>query len=222
MRAKPGTADPGSSAWQQRPTATSPARTASPAPRRHRYSNVTMDTTKTHPGIWLAVGGLFVAVFAGLGYTSSRPDSITAGAAMGAVTAGLILAARRSWLRHSTSPAPEAEYLVAVWAMSYIALVAIVASGRAINLADAFIISPPLGILPLALRVMLGDDGHPAGRARTAAHRLHLVLGWLHIAAGVLAVITVFYVFVAPLQLIPGAFHLRASYRYGVRRSEPA
>ena len=136
--------------------------------------------------------------------------------------AGLILLARRSWLRQSACPVPEAEYLVAVWAISYIALVAIVASGRAINLADAFIISPPLGILPLALRVMLGDDGHPAGRARTAAHRLHLVLGWLHIAAGVLAVITVFYVFVAPLQLIPGAFHLRASYRYGVRRSEPA
>lgn len=179
-----------------------------------------MQSWTKHHGMWLAVGGVFAVVSGLFGYFSARPDSLVAGLISGTASGLFVIAARRLWVAESQSPAPISEYLAAVWALSYIALLALTATQRTVSVVDAIILSPPVGFLPLVLRRLLGDDGDPRGPARSAAFRVHRVLAWLQIAIGGLAVVSLFYVFVAPLQLIPGLMHLRAAFVYRTARNQ--
>lgn len=173
-------------------------------------------------GIWLAAGGLFVAAFGFLGYSST--DAVMAGVASGTITGLLVLLAARWQYGWFPALVPTAEYLAAVWAFSYVTLIAITATLGSLNLADWIILSPPVGFLPLAMRKILGDNGDPMGSARSTAYHMHRVIGWLQTAIGCLAAISLFYLFVAPMQLVPGLLHLGAAQRYRVARtsSKPA
>ena len=162
---------------------------------------------------------MFVAVFGLLGYSSARTDSVMAGVVSGTITGLLVLLAARGWHGWSSAPVPAAEYLAAVWAFSYGALIGITAIRRSLNLADCIILPPPVGFLPLVMRRIVGDDGDPMGAARSTALHLHRVIGWLQTAIGCLAAISLFYLFVAPLQLVPGLLHLRAAHGYRVART---
>ncbi len=121
---------------------------------------------------------------------------------------------------------PAAEYLAVVWLLGYVSLLVIetIAEDEPPSI-DWLILLPPLSFIPLALRRLLGDGGRPRRRARTAAYYAHQVIGFLLCAQGLLMMVSLFYVLIAPLPLVPGIMHFRAGYLYRQQRSpraEPA
>jgi hypothetical protein len=102
-----------------------------------------------------------------------------------------------------------------------VVLLAMVARGRSINLADSFLLLPPLSFVPLAARTLLGDDGEPLGMARSVAYLLHRILGWLLTGLAVLFVVTIFFSPAAPLPLVAGLLHFRAAHVYRLARPAP-
>ena len=174
-----------------------------------------MDTSDRFTSRWLTVGGFVTIVFGFFGYLAGSPESVNLGLGVGSVVAALFAGAWWLWLhQESGRPAPAAEYLVAVWAVAYLVLVAISASQRRISLADSFFLLPPVSFVPLAARIAVGDDGDPSGRARSVAYRLHQLFGWALSALGVLFAISLFFIVLAPVPLIPGLMHLRAASLY--------
>lgn len=172
--------------------------------------------------VWVVGGGLIVAIWGFLGHRSARPDSVGLGVVVGCITAGWTVAAWLGWRRTQASgPVPATEYLAAVWAMAYVSLLLLTATQRSYNLVDAMIVLPPVSVLPLAARTLLRDDGDPRGRARSVAYQLHRLLGWMLTLFGTLFVLSLLFVFVAPLTLIPGVLHLAAAHRYRLSRSDP-
>lgn len=168
---------------------------------------------------WVLAGVLIVGVFGFLGHRATRPDSIGAGVLVGSLTAGWVLAAAWRWHREASSRAPTAEYLAAVWAIAYVTLLVVTSIDRDINMVDALILMPPVSALPLALRTLLRDDGDPGGLARTVASRLHQVLGVALACLGLLYVVSLILLYVAPFVLVPAAMHLRSAHEYRLDRS---
>jgi len=172
------------------------------------------DTTR-----WLIGGGSFVLIFGSFGYISARPDSVVAGLSVGALTAALTLGAWWLWKREAgRKPVSSAEFFAALWLCAYLAVLIIPSSTRRVNFADAFYLMPPVSVLPLVARMVLGDDGNPRGVARTTAYVLHRVFGWLLTLIAAVFVISLFFLFVAPLPLVPGVLHLRAAHVYRTER----
>ena len=166
---------------------------------------------------WVLFGGLIAT---GFGSIAARSHPVGFGIAVGSITAGWALAAWWQWWREeSTHPVPAAEYFAAVWALAYISLVAMTATQRSSNLGDAMFLFPPVSLLPFVARKLLGDDGDPYGRARSVAYQLHRVCGWMLTALGIFFVVSLYFIIVAPLPLIPGVLNLYAASRYRLDRS---
>lgn len=166
---------------------------------------------------WVLFGGLITTGFATV---AARSNSVGFGIVMGSITAGWVLAAWWQWRREeNTHPVPATEYFAAVWALAYISLLTMTATQRSYNLGDAMFLFPPVSLLPLITRKVLGDSGNPCGRARSAAYQLHRVCGWMLAALGGLFVVSLYFIFVAPLSLIPGTLNLYAASRYRLARS---
>lgn len=168
---------------------------------------------------WLFLG-VFIVTAYGLVAQLGQDTAWTA-LAIGGLAAVLVLGSFYLWRRASVRyPVPAAEYLALVWLILYGTLFVIdgVASGW-----DGFInwvvLLPPLSILPIGARWLLGDDGNPRGPARTAAYYLHQTIGILLIGLGLVFVVGVLLIFAAPLPLIPGIMHLRAAHLYRRERS---
>lgn len=167
---------------------------------------------------WVLVGGVPAA---GFGALIAGSESVGFGAVVASVIAGVTLVAWSLWRREEARhPVPVAEYFAAVWALAYISvLVALAAVGNRYELGEAMVLYPPVSVLPLALRTSLGDDGFARGRARTVARHLHRWCGWMLTALGVAFVLSWFFIFVAPLSLVPGLLHLHAASRYRSARA---
>ena len=164
-----------------------------------------------------ALSGALIAI--GFGAVAAWPNSVGLGVVVGAITAGWALAAWQQWRREErTHPVPAAEYFAALWALAYSSWIAAAATQRSVNVADALFLFPPVSLLPLVARKALGDDGDPAGRARSIAYQLHRICGWILVLLGGIFVVGVFFIIVAPLSLIPGFLNLSAASRYRVAR----
>jgi hypothetical protein len=167
----------------------------------------------TNTARWWGIVGGFAALFGLLAFRAARPHSTAAGLIGVGMVVGLAFAVQAVRVRDHR-PVPDGEYLAAIWTLGYAGIVALTATGRSINLGDSLILYPPLGVTPLAVRLVLRDTGDPAGRARRAAHMSHKMLGWFHLAIGGLFVVSLFYILVSPLQLVPGVLHLWAGTEY--------
>jgi hypothetical protein len=113
---------------------------------------------------------------------------------------------------------PATEYLAVVWLLAYVVLLGVSAGQRDVNVMDSLFLLPPVSFAPAVARVVIGDDGDANGRARSAAYWLHRILGWALTTWGVVFIVSVVFIFVAVLPLVPGILHLRAAASYRVAR----
>ncbi|NNF55233.1 MAG: hypothetical protein HKN03_12440 [Acidimicrobiales bacterium] len=174
-----------------------------------------IETDPSAAFLWGSIGVAITLGFTYLGFFAPRANSLTSGAVGGAMAGAAVFASWLSWRRQTVRPpAPEAEYLAVGWLAAYLALLLLAMTERSISLADSFTILPPLGVVPMALRMALSDDGNPLGMARRVARNSHRVIGLLLSVLGGLFLISGFFAYVAPLPLIAGLFHLRAASVY--------
>jgi hypothetical protein len=167
---------------------------------------------------WLLLG-VFIVTFYALVAQLGRDTAWTA-LSIGGLAALLVLGSYRLWRRASVRfPVPAAEYLALVWLTLYAALFVVdgAAAGRDEVINWLFLL-PPLSILPIAARWLMGDDGNPRGLARSTAYFLHQTIGILLTGLGLVFVVGVFFIFAAPLSLVPGIMHLRAAHLYRRKR----
>lgn len=170
---------------------------------------------------WIFLG-IFIVAFYGL-VAYAGQDSIAAGLLIAGFASLLVLGALALWQRSQEKhPVPAAEYLAVVWLLSYVALGTLdaVVDGQAPSW-DWLVLAPPVSFVPPLLRRLLGDDGDPRGRARTATYFAHQALGILFCGLGVLFIISVLLIIAAPIPLVPGIMHLRAGYLYRRQRNPP-
>ncbi len=160
-----------------------------------------------------------VALWGVLGYWSVRPPSTLGGVVAASAVVFLVVGAWSMWRRRSERhPLPATEYLAVVWLLAYVVLLGVSAGQRDVNVLDSLFLLPPVSIAPSVTRLVIGDDGDPNGRARSAAQWLHRILGWALTTWGVVFVISIFFIYAAVLPLIPGILHLRAATSYRAAR----
>jgi hypothetical protein len=169
-----------------------------------------------------ALVGVFVLVFYGL-LARYAHDSLWAVAGIAGMAALIVFGAFLHWRKASARhPVPAAEYFALVWLVVYLLLFAVpgVVEGQT-TAGEWLLLLPPLGVLPLTARTLLGDDGAPRGKARSTAYYLHQVIGILLVGYGAVLTISVLFIVAAPFPLVPGIMHLRAGYVYRQERNPP-
>ena len=167
---------------------------------------------------WTYLGIFIVAYWGIVAYASQ--NSPWAGVVLAGVMAMAVLVALAVWQRAQARYfVPAAEYLAVVWLIGYIGLATMdaIAAGE-LPSGDWLFLLPPLSAVPLGLRVVLGDDGTPGGRARRVAEYAHQVIGVLLCGLALVLIVSVLLILAAPLPLVPGIMHLRAGHLYRTKR----
>lgn len=171
---------------------------------------------------WLWLGLLTVCFYGIAGYLTE--DVVAPGLMSGGGSALLVIGAFAMWQRaQRRHPVPAAEYLALVWLLAYgVLLIVNVVIGRRVQILDWVFLLPPLSLLPIGARWIIGDDGAPRGWARSAAYYLHMTAGVILVGFSLLLIVTVYLIFAAPLSLVPGIMHLRAGHLYHLARQAQA